>query len=117
MGSPLLWQQNSRQYREVFEAFPFRIQKYDFFRYLAVFRFGGFYFDTDVFFVTGLHKLQSLSCVFPFEELTLSRWLRRHAMDWEIGNYGFASVPDHPFLDAVIGIALGLSANQTGSSR
>ena len=91
------------EYREVFDSFPFRIQKYDFFRYLAVFRLGGFYFDTDVFFATGLSELLMHRCVFPFEELTLSRYLRRqYKMDWEIGNYGFGAVAGHPFLDAVI---------------
>lgn len=91
------------EYREVFDSFLVRIQKYDFFRYLAIFRLGGFYFDTDVFFVTGLRELLAHRCVFPFEELTLSRYLRRHyKMDWEIGNYGFGAAPGHPFLFAVI---------------
>jgi inositol phosphorylceramide mannosyltransferase catalytic subunit len=91
------------EYREVFDSFPVPIQKYDFFRYLAVFRLGGFYFDTDVFFATGLNELLTHRCVFPFEELTLSRYLRRqYKMDWEIGNYGFGAVAGHPFLDAVI---------------
>jgi len=91
------------QYREVFENFPRRIQKYDFFRYLAVFRLGGFYFDLDVFLAGGLQPLLESKCVFPFEELTLSRHLRdRHAMDWEIGNYAFGATPGHPFLEAVI---------------
>jgi Mannosyltransferase OCH1 and related enzymes len=91
------------EYREVFESFPFPIQKCDFFRYLAVFRLGGFYFDTDVFFATGLHELLAHRCVFAFEELTLSRYLRRrYQMDWELGNYGFGAVAGHPFLDAVI---------------
>jgi inositol phosphorylceramide mannosyltransferase catalytic subunit len=91
------------EYREVFKSFRFGIQRYDFFRYLAVLRLGGFYFDTDVFFVTGLHELLAHRCVFSFEELTLSRYLRRqYQMDWEIGNYGFGAVAGHPFLDAVI---------------
>jgi len=91
------------EYHEVFESLPFPIQKYDFFRYLAVFRLGGFYFDTDVFFATGLHELLVHRCVFPFEELTLSQYLRQqYKMDWEIGNYGFGAVAGHPFLDAVI---------------
>jgi hypothetical protein len=91
------------QYRSIFESFRFQIQKYDFFRYLAVFRLGGFYFDTDVFFAAGLSELLGRSCVFPFEELTLSRYLRReHQMDWEIGNYAFGAAQGHPFLDAVI---------------
>src|SRR6187455_954640 len=44
------------EYQELFASFPFRIQKYDFFRYLAVFRLGGFYFDTDVFLARGLSE-------------------------------------------------------------
>jgi hypothetical protein len=64
---------------------------------------GGFYFDTDVFFATGLHQLLAHRCVFPFEELTLSRYLRcQYQMDWEIGNYGFGAEAGHPFLGAVI---------------
>jgi hypothetical protein len=91
------------QYREIFDSFPYRIQKYDFFRYLAVFRLGGFYFDTDVFFAAGLSELLGRSCVFPFEELTLSRYLRSaHQMDWEIGNYAFGAAAGHPFLNLVI---------------
>lgn len=90
-------------YLGVFDKFPVYIQKYDFFRYLAVFRLGGFYFDTDVFFATGLEELLGESCVFPFEELTISSYLRRRCkMDWEIGNYGFGAVAGHPFLEAVI---------------
>src|SRR5262249_13194839 len=91
------------QYRQLFDSFRFPIQKYDFFRYLVVFRLGGFYFDTDVFFAAGLSELLTQSCVFPFEELTLSRYLRdAHQMDWEIGNYAFGAAEGHPFLQAVI---------------
>ena len=91
------------QHQDVFERFPIRIQKYDFFRYLAVFRLGGFYFDLDVFLAKGLQALLEHACVFPFEELTLSRYLRREfGLDWEIGNYAFGATAGHPFLQAVI---------------
>lgn len=91
------------EYNQVFSSFRFPIQKYDFFRYLAVFRLGGFYFDTDVFFAKGLSELLGNGCVFPFEELTLSRYLRRDLqMDWEIGNYAFGAAAGHPFLNLVI---------------
>ena len=73
------------QHRDLFETFPFRIQKYDFFRYLAVFRLGGFYFDTDVFFAAGLRELLEHRCVFPFEELTLNR-LSAQATSDGLGN-------------------------------
>ncbi|MBL9189554.1 MAG: hypothetical protein JNK23_18890 [Opitutaceae bacterium] len=91
------------QYRAVFDGFPFKIQRFDFFRYLAVYRLGGFYFDLDVFLARGLAELSNVACVFPFEELTLSRFLRdHHGIDWEIGNYAFGACAGHPFLKAII---------------
>lgn len=91
------------QHSEMFRNFRYRIQKYDFFRYLAVYRLGGFYFDLDVFLADGVDELRRNSCVFPFEELTLNQHLRNaHGMDWEVGNYAFAGAPGHPFLEAVI---------------
>jgi hypothetical protein len=90
------------QYVDVFNAFRLPIQKYDFFRYLAVYRLGGFYFDLDVILSQSLEPLRSASAVFPFEGLTFSDLLRRRGIDWEIGNYAFGSAPGHPFLKAVI---------------
>ena len=91
------------EYEAAFNGFPYPIQRFDFFRYLAIFRLGGFYFDLDVLLSESLEQLTNNGCVFPFEELTLSRYLRRqYQMDWEIGNYGFGAVAGHPFLDAVI---------------
>lgn len=91
------------QYRPIFEGFPFRIQRFDFFRYLAVYHHGGFYFDLDVFLAADLRELLNSTCVFPFEELTLSRFLRAtYGMDWEIGNYAFGAAARSPFLGAVI---------------
>jgi hypothetical protein len=91
------------QYRPIFDGFPFKIQRYDFFRYLAVFHYGGFYFDLDVFLATGLGELLDCGCVFPFEGLTFSHFLRkRYSMDWQIGNYAFGAAPGDRFLHAVI---------------
>ncbi len=90
------------QHRKVFDSFPVRIQRYDFFRYLAIYHFGGFYFDLDVFLAAPLSGLLDLGCVFPFEGLTFSRYLRKRAMDWQLGNYAFGASARHPFLEAVI---------------
>lgn len=91
------------EYRKVFDAFPVRIQKYDFFRYLAVYRLGGFYFDMDVLLASSLSELLVYECVFPFEALTINHYLRtEHGMDWEVGNYAFGAAPGHPFLLAII---------------
>jgi glycosyltransferase involved in cell wall biosynthesis len=91
------------QYRAVFDSFRFPIQRYDFFRYLAVYRHGGFYFDLDVLLASSLSGLLESGCVFPFEGLTFSHFMRtRYNMDWQIGNYGFGAAAGHPFLEAVI---------------
>lgn len=91
------------QYRGVFDSFRFPIQRYDFFRYLAVYRYGGFYFDLDVLLASSVSGLLESGCVFPFEGLTFSHFLRsRHRMDWEIGNYAFGAASGHPFIRAVI---------------
>lgn len=91
------------QYRPVFDSFQRRIQRYDFFRYLAVYHFGGFYFDTDVLLAYSLEDLLDFSCVFPFENLSLYSFLReKYGMDWEIGNYAFGAAAGHPFLEAII---------------
>src|ERR1700687_4127130 len=91
------------QYRTVFDSFRFPIQRYDFFRYLDVFHHGGFYFDLDVLLASGLSGLLRTGCVFPFEGLTFSHFLRdRYELDWEIGNYAFGAAPGHPFLAAII---------------
>jgi len=91
------------EYRKIFDSFPVRIQRYDFFRYLAVYYYGGFYFDLDVFLARSLEDLLDFTCVFPFEELTIHRYLRdEYGMDWDIGNYAFGAAAGHPFLQAII---------------
>lgn len=94
--------QEFARYSTTFARFPIAIQKYDFFRYLAVYRLGGFYFDLDVLLAKPLEPLLETGCVFPFEGLTFSRLLRDRGMDWEIGNYAFGATAGHPFLAAVI---------------
>lgn len=91
------------QYQNVFDSFPHRIQRFDFFRYLAIYRFGGFYFDLDVFLSLELTELLGYRCVFPFEELSLNSYLRdEYDIDWEIGNYGFGATPASAFIATVI---------------
>ena len=91
------------EYRRMFDTFRFRIQKYDFFRYLAVYRFGGFYLDLDLLLGAGLAPLTGHQCVFSFEDLHISGFLRRrYGMDWTIANYAFGARAGQPFLRKVI---------------
>lgn len=91
------------EYRSVFDSFRLPIQRFDFFRYLAIYRLGGFYFDMDVLLASNVTELLDLGCVFPFERLTWSEYLRmQYGMDWEIGNYAFGAAAGHPFLHSII---------------
>jgi hypothetical protein len=90
------------QYRTVFSSFRYKIQKFDFFRYLAVHHYGGFYLDLDVFLAKGLSELTVYGAVLPFEGLTMSHYLRGLGMDWQLGNFAFGAAPGHPFLAAAI---------------
>ena len=96
-------QEHFPEYRRVYHSFRFPIQKYDFFRYLAVYRLGGFYLDLDVFLVKDLAPLLTAQCVFPFEELSGIQYLwKQFGMDWQIGNYAFGAAAGDPFLAAII---------------
>lgn len=91
------------EWRNAYRGFKFNIQRYDFFRYVAVYRYGGFYLDLDVYLASALTPLLSNECVFSFEELTDSQFLwDRFQMDWQIANYAFGAEPGHPFVGAII---------------
>src|SRR4249919_2954957 len=51
------------EYRQTISSFPLPIQRFDFFRYLAVYRLGGFYFDLDIFLARDLSPLLEEECV------------------------------------------------------
>jgi hypothetical protein len=91
------------QYLDVYKSFRFPIQRYDFFRYLALHFYGGFYFDLDVLLASGLSSLLAAECVFTFEAIITSHYLRDDlGMDWQIGNYAFGATRQHPFIEAII---------------
>jgi inositol phosphorylceramide mannosyltransferase catalytic subunit len=91
------------EHARTYQSFRHRIQRYDFFRYLAIYHFGGFYLDLDVFLARPLTPLLASGCVFPFEELSAISFLwEQFRMDWQIGNYAFGAPPGDPFLAAVI---------------
>jgi hypothetical protein len=89
--------------RAAMASFSQRIQRADFFRYLAVYRLGGFYFDLDVLLARNISPLLDHTCVLAFEELTLNKFLRRsYGMDWEVANYAFGAAPQNAFIGALI---------------
>jgi len=92
------------EYFDVFNAFEYNIQKIDFFRYLCVFHFGGFYFDIDMDIDRSIAPLCSHECVFP-KECNLEKEVmnfKAKGLGILIGNYAFGAAPKNSFLKLCI---------------
>jgi hypothetical protein len=81
-------------YYNVFTNFKYKIQQIDFFRYLAVYYYGGIYLDIDVEVNKSLNDLDKTKCVFPIEY--------SEGDSFSIGNYIFYSPAKHPFIKHII---------------
>ena len=89
----------------LYEELPFPILRADFFRYLAIYRFGGLYADVDMECLQPLSRFFSLDgAIFSIEArmtATRQRELRfRHP--YQIANCIFASEAGHPFIGSII---------------
>lgn len=82
---------NYPQLKSTVKKFKRKIQLIDFFRLLAVHKYGGFYFDMDVEVVKKLDDLLSYECVFPAEMLRNSQILKNMGYDYNLGNYAFGA--------------------------
>lgn len=98
------------QYYSTYKRLPVIIQKIDFFRYIAVYHYGGFYFDLDM---TGLYPLDNIlkyECVFPVDTVLTpvkcaSARFKKYCdkgYDYILGQYAFGAKPKHPFIKALI---------------
>lgn len=95
------------EYISTYKSLPNLIQRVDFFRYLAIYHYGGLYLDLDI---RGLKPLDdaffSHSCLFPIDEYLsepMKRWPRyrpflNQGCAFLLGQYAFAAEPKHPFL-------------------
>lgn len=102
---------NYPEYYTTYQRLPVFIQKIDFFRYLAIYHYGGFYFDLDMKL---LQPLDDAICnhhlVFPVDEYIPSTMCKneRYApicdkgLNILLGQYAFAAVPRHPFIKLLI---------------
>jgi len=94
------------KYYDLYCNFEYTIQKIDFFRYLAIYHYGGFYFDLDMDIDKSLIPLCDYDCVFPkeygddknckgvnFENLGITVLL---------GNYAFGASKGNAFLKSCV---------------
>lgn len=92
------------QYLLTFQQFPYTIQKIDFFRYLAIYYYGGVYLDLDIELYKSIQNLKnSLECVFPLEfTRNTDTILQQQKFYGLIGNYAFYAPAKHPFIKKII---------------
>lgn len=102
---------NYPEYYTTYQRLPIFIQKIDFFRYLAIYHYGGFYFDLDMKLLQPLDEaICNHHLVFPVDEYIHSTMCKnaRYApicdtgLNILLGQYAFASVPRHPFIKLLI---------------
>ena len=89
-------------FEPLLKKFKRKIQIIDFFRLLAVYEYGGFYFDMDVEVIQNLDPLLQYSCVFPVEMKRNNRILDKSGYDYNLGNYAFGATPKNPVIWSII---------------
>ena len=80
------------------------VLKFDLFRYLAIYKYGGFYFDIDMEINCSLSSLtEGHTAIFPkeWEDSGLSI-LKEQDLPFLLGQYAFAATPKHPFIKQII---------------
>lgn len=98
---------NYLEYYSTYKSLPFFIQKLDFFRYLAIYHYGGFYFDMDVEPHKPLDEtVLNHSAVFPVDEYANAVDCQNPRMNsycllgqnFLLGQYAFGATAKHPFM-------------------
>ena len=103
-------QQYYPQYYQTFLQLPVVIQKIDFFRYVAVYHFGGFYLDLDMQCLKSFDSLLDYQCVFPVDlhitsvMCVVPRFMQscHNNEDIFIGQYAFGAEPKNEFIKVLI---------------
>lgn len=101
---------NYPEYYQTYLNLPIKIQRIDFFRYLAVYHYGGFYMDLDMAGLQSFDPLLTHDCVFPIDEIIRGQMCKMprykpfcdRGYNYLLGQYAFAASPRHPFIKALI---------------
>ena len=94
---------NTPEYYDTFIKFPFKIQQIDFFRYIAIYFYGGLYLDLDVENTMGFDDLDLTKCIFPMEITNNSDvLLQKQHVHYLLGNYAFYAPKGSLFVKNII---------------
>jgi len=104
------FQTNYPEYYQTYLNLPIKIQRIDFFRYIAVYHYGGFYMDLDMTGLKSFDDLLNHDCIFPIDEFIQQNMckMRRYkpfcdkGYYYLLGQYAFAASPKHPFIKSLI---------------
>jgi hypothetical protein len=102
--------ENYPHYYETFQRLPMNIQKMDFFRYVALYHYGGFYFDLDISALEPLDELLNNQCVFPIDEIIHKNMCStkrfnnfcKNRLEFLLGQYGFACSRKNKFVKSLV---------------
>lgn len=90
-------------YYDFYNNLKYKIQKIDFFRYLAIYTYGGVYLDMDIYLMKSLNDINKNKCVFAVEILeNTDEILRKQNMKKLLANYAFYAPKKHPFIKKII---------------
>ena len=106
----LFLKSNYPEYYHTYQKLPITIQKIDFFRYIAVYHYGGFYMDLDMTALYPLDELLHYDCVFPEDEhiyMEMCKYDRfkrfcEKEMSYLIGQYTFGAKQKNLFILSLI---------------
>lgn len=102
---------NYMEYYSTYNNLPLFIQKLDFFRYLAIYHYGGFYFDMDVEPHKPLDEsILNHSALFPIDEYANAIDCNHPRMNsyclvgqnFLLGQYAFGATAKHPFMKYLV---------------
>jgi len=90
------------EYYETFLNLSGKIQQIDFFRYVAIYYFGGMYLDLDIDIVCGFDDIDLDKCIFPIESKNPVDEILASQSVHLVGNYAFYAPKGHLFLKKII---------------
>jgi mannosyltransferase OCH1-like enzyme len=90
------------EYYQTFLNLSDKIQQIDFFRYVAIYYYGGLYLDLDIDIVAAFDDIDYNKCIFPIETKNPVDEILTSQSISLIGNYAFYAPKGHPFLKMII---------------
>jgi mannosyltransferase OCH1-like enzyme len=107
-------QDNYSEYYKTYKKLPYKIQKIDFFRYIAIYHYGGFYFDLDISGLLPLDDLLKYDVIFPIDlhlkndcnDIRTSKFCDNDnnnlKINYLLGQYAFAATKNNKFIKYII---------------